>query len=335
MTLSNNIPEDLDAVMRAVSPFNLQARGAGLHEAAVEVLRRHGANADLDAVMAYALDAALRVSSFREGLAAEIVPFYGALFQWARLGYPHFSLTPDFFSAIALTDFGDPTDEPLYMPFDTFTMSFPPSEYLANASKLIVYRVPKALIRSDAGLTVVETLEWKLYRATLLVDAPMFTQWRIGMTRRELVQEATQLDAMVQNHQGVRPLDENEKHLPIRIRTLLANVMTYIETKGGLPKNARARKHPVPAPVERLFPDRPLFEVGRVVKLDGELRKALRESAGDVARWHVAKRFPVRGHWRNARVGPARELIKRIWIEPHMKGPENAVEALQRTYEVT
>ena len=323
--------------MRAIAPFNLCVRGAGLHEAAQDVIKRHGADTDLDAVMAYALEATLHVSDYAEGLAAETVPFYGALFQWARLGCPHFSLTPDFFSAIALTDFGDPTDEPLYMPFDAFTVSFPPSEFLANATKLMVYKLPKALMRNsgETGKAEVVTLEWRMYRATLFIDSPMFTQWPIGMTRRELMQEAQVLDEMVKNNPGVRPLEGDEKRLPLRIRTLLANVTSYIETSGGLPHKPRARKHAVPAPVERIHPDRPLFEVGRVVKLDGTLRKALQESVGDAARWHVAQRFVVRGHWRNQAVGEKRAFRRRIWIEPHMKGPENAVEAFQRTYEIT
>jgi hypothetical protein len=320
-----------DDVIRSIMPFDTGAKGAGLKEAAMEVLQRHGADAPIDEVMSWCCTAMIPLARRWVGTLEETVPFYGALFQWARAGCPHFSLTPDFFSAVALTDFGDPTDEPLYMPFDTFTVSFPPSEFFDQATKLMVYKLP-TILSNDEG--VIKTLRWKLYRATLLKDDPIFTQWDIGMTRKELAAEAEEMDAHAPGH-GIRPLDAEERPLPLRMRSMLANVMSYIESHGPLPTVPRARKGAVPAPVELTHQDRPLYDVGRTVKLDGGLRKALLESAGDRERWHVSQRFVVRGHWRNQAYGEGRQLRRRQWIEPHWKGPENAVEAITRTYEVT
>lgn len=321
----------MDSIIRAILPFDTGARGEGLREAAAEVLRRHGADAEIDDVMTWCARTMAPMAQRLVGALEETVPFYGALFQWARLGCPHFSLTPDFFSAVALTDFGDPTDEPLYMPFDAFTMSFPKTDFFGDASRLMVYKLPTILTNDSSE---VKTLRWKLYRATLLKDSPIFSQWDIGMTRKQLAEEAAEMDANVPGH-GIRPLDEDEKHLPLRMRTMLANVMSYIESHGPLPTTPRARKGAVPAPVELTHHERPMYDVGRTVKLDGGLRKALLESTGDRERWHVSQRFVVRGHWRNQAYGEGRQLRRRQWIEPHWKGPENAVEAITRTYEVT
>jgi len=323
---------DADAIINAILPFNTGAKGEGLREAALAVLKRHGAKAGMDEVMTWCYRAMAQHYHFANlpGAYEETVPFYAALCQWAQLGCPHFSLTPDFFSAVALTDFGDPTDEPLYMPFDAFTVSFPPTEFFSQATRLMVYRLP----RMSAGNTEIKTISWKMYRATLLKDEPIFTQWPIGMSRRELMEEAAALDAKVPTP-GMRPLDPEEQVLPLRVRTMLANVMSYIESHGPLPTTPRARKGAVPAPVELTHHDRPLFEVGRTVKLDGGLRRALLENAGSPERWHVAQRYVVRGHWRNQAYGEGRLLRKRKWIEPHWKGPENAVEAINRNYEVT
>lgn len=322
--------DDSNAVVRAITPFDVGAKGAGLREVALEVLQRHGANAHIDDVMSWCCQAMLPIASRLEGALEETIPFYGALYQWALYGCPHFSLTPDFFNAIALTDFGDPSDDPLYMPFHAFTMSFPPSDFLDGASKLMVYRLPKSFTDAQARI---HTLEWKLYRATLLKDTPIFTQWTIGMTRRELNDEAADMDANVPG-KGIRPLDEEELALPMRIRTLLANVMSYVESNGPLPTEARARRGAAAAPVERVHSERPVYDIGRTVKLDGGLRKALLESAGNKERWHVTQRFAVRGHWRNQVYGQGRLLRRRQWIAPFKKGPENAVDALTRNYEV-
>jgi hypothetical protein len=321
----------LDAIVRAILPFDQGQRGEGLREAALEVLQRHGKDATLDAVMTWCAQAVAPMAQEQVGAFEETVPFYGALFQWALVGCPHFSLTPDFFNAVALTDFGDPTDEPLYMPFDAFTMSFPKTDFFGDASRLMVYRLPTLLSNDDL---VVKAVRWKLYRVTLLKDSPIFSQWRIGMTRRELLEESAAMDATTPGH-GIRPLDDDERHLPLRLRTMLANVMSYVESHGPLPTVPRARKGAVPAPVELTHHERPLFDVGRTVKLDGALRDALLESTGDKERWHVSQRFVVRGHWRNQAHGAGLQLRRRKWIAPHYKGPETAVEALTRTYEVT
>lgn len=327
--MSSQPAPDADLVIKTILPFDTGARGNGLKDAALEVLQRHGPDENLDDIMSWCCKALAPLIPRLEGILQETVPFYGALYQWARIGCPHFSLTPDFFTAVALTDFGDPTEEPLFMPFDAFTVSFPQTSFFGDATRMMVYKLPTILTND----TTVKTMRWKLYRATLLKTSPIFSQWDIGMTRKQLAEEAAEMDAHPPGP-GIRPLDEDEKHLPIRMRTMLANVMSYIESHGPLPTTPRARKGAEPAAVELVHKSQPIYDVGRVLRLDGRLRQALLESAGDEQRWHVAQRFIVRGHWRNQAYGEGRALRRRQWIEPHWKGPENAVEALTRTYEV-
>ena len=264
-----------------------------------------------------------------ETLTSESMPFYVALYEWARDGYPHFSLTPDFFSAVAVTDFGDATDEPLYMPFNSFTLSFPKSDLFNQASRVFIYRV--ASVKFDGGEYA---SWWKHHRATLITDDPIFTQWPIGFTRRQLVSEETRLNAPVEGDASARKVTPEEAPLLSRLRTLLANVMSYVEASGPLPSKAREKKA-APAAVERVVRDRPVFDVGRVVRLDGGLRKAMQVGEGNRESWRLAQRFIVRGHWRNQAHGEGRALRRRQWIAPFWKGPDNVVEALSRTYEVT
>lgn len=319
---------ETDYIFRVIEPFGKDKRGAGLREAAAEVIDRHGKNASSQEVVQWCLHVMNPMFAKYEGLFSEVVPFYMALHEWGSFGFPHFTLTPDFFTAVALTDFGDPTDEPLYMPYNAFTMSFPQSDMFHNATKLMVYRLSRMITQDDQ----ITNFSWKMYRATLLKDDPIFSQWDIGMTRKQLVDEKAALDASIPK--AARPLDEDEKELPFRMRTLLANVMTYIESQGPLPTEARPKKGGTPAAVERTHKEHRHYDVGRVVRLDGALRKAMQESAGNKERWRVMQRFTVRGHWKSQPYGEGRSLRKRIHIAPYYKGPENAVEALTRSYEV-
>lgn len=51
------------------------------------------------------------------------------------------------------------------------------------------------------------------------------------------------------------------------------------------------------------------------------------------ARGPVKVRFSVRSHWRNQRVGPGRNQVRRLWVREHERGPELA-DLVNRHYEV-
>ena len=247
---------------------------------------------------------------------------------WGVTGMPNVTLTPDFFHALAVTDFGDPTDEPLRFPFNAFTLTFPASPALGFATKAFIYKacgdiIPKGESSGDIKMV------WD--RWNLVVPFRGYTlcaRWDVSSTRSTIFQQLSILpeDAPAETHGSERYM--------LAFGNLLANLLTYIEAHGDLPSEKRKHGAP-PQPVERIHKDRPLYEVGRTIKLDGGIRKALAEAGEDRARWKLASRFIVRGHWRNQPYGPKRELRKRTWIEPFFKGPEDIGEALRRTYEVT
>lgn len=303
--------------------------------------QRHADN-DFSAVAAWAFEALEHVAVQRFLAQSSINPAstFSALFAWtyagavlhARIGAPHFSLASDFFHAMALTDFGAPTDEQLQMPFDSFTFSFPPTPRFQRASRLWIHRVGSTL----------DEIQWRA--ALLLPDGSVEgVPWPKGLTRRQFLEYEV--------HFG-RPLSSSDSYEvdPKRIkdiRTLILNVLTYIEASGPLP-TTRPQKNAAPRPVERERGDKPIFNVGRPIKLDGRLRQALTASDGDVPKWQLAQRYMVRGHWRDQIHGPRDEVHtyvggrcsfpgcerSRMFIEPYWKGPENIIEALNRTYEV-
>src|SRR5712692_7311668 len=74
------------------------------------------------------------------GLTGEVSPYCVASIQWARLGYPVIDLVPDFFHAIAVTDFGQCDKDELRLPFDAFVLRFPENVILDGARSTFVYR---------------------------------------------------------------------------------------------------------------------------------------------------------------------------------------------------
>lgn len=267
---------------------------------------------------------------------SEMIQVPVAMYAWARDSFPHFSLTSDFFHAVSNTDFGDFTDEPLYMPFDSFSLSFPPTEAFGGASRAYVFKTPRPYAQGtmeSPGLGVL----WPMYRASLFVPSDkgnpnIWTQWKVGKTRREMIAEIRQSEAFDYTA-GTEPLDEQEVKMMGRLRLLLANVMSFVESCGPLPTTPRRRGDEA-KPVELVHKQNKNFEVGRTIKLDPRIRDAISRSGVSPETWKVEQRFIVRGHWRSQPCGRGKMDRKRIWIEPHWKGPENAKNALERKYEV-
>lgn len=256
---------------------------------------------------------------------AETVPFLAGLLQWRRASCPHFALAPDFFHALSVTDYTNKEDPtPLKLPFNAFTMAFPKSPLLGNASRLFVYRV--------AGLSTGEP-RWKWWRVTMYPEGleSIFSQWDDGITRGEFAGGDPELDKTPDRH--ARELKPHEAGWMRPARILIANVLAYIESKGPLPER-RPSKGTASAPLERVRDDRFTFDVGKSVRLEPNLRRAFIASEGSGARWKLAQRFIVRGHWRRQAYGEGRALRKDLWIEPYFKGPEDIEAALQRTYDV-
>jgi hypothetical protein len=70
-----------------------------------------------------------------------------------------------------------------------------------------------------------------------------------------------------------------------------------------------------------------VYELGRDVKLERNLRDASRAfciSGQKPEGWVLAKRFVVRGHWKQQPHGPGRAQRKMIFVEPYWKGPADA-----------
>lgn len=259
-------------------------------------------------------------------VATDTLPVWMMLYQWGVAGFPHFSLAPDFCAALNYTDFGDGTDEPLVHPFHSYTLSFPPQESMGGASKAFVCRVP-SLKRIDGEYH----LQWRGIRVVLMNEDPCFTQFLATATRKELLGTMYDIDMP---DGTARKLEGVESAWLHTLRVFVLNALTYIEGAGPLPVEVAARGA-APSAIMKVHKTRPLYDVGRPIKLNPGLRKmlTLQKDGGGEAMWTLDKRFVVRGHWRNQAYGEKRALRKRLWVEPYYKGPETK-EALERVFHV-
>lgn len=244
---------------------------------------------------------------------------YLAAFMYARDGFPHFNLVPDFFNSLLVTDFGE-SEDLLRMPFDAFSVSIPKTNLLGHGTTIFIFKTPQGIAIEDEDSHHKVNIYWE--NAAIfepLEGSSCNMTWSLDSSRNDLFRGPKGKKCVVEIN---------------NLRKLIANLMTYIEASGALP--TKKREHGAPAqPVEKIHRERPLFDVGRTVKLTAAMREALQASVKGGKTWELMQRFIVRGHWKNQVYGPGRTLRRRQWIEPFWKGPEDVTKALERTYEVT
>lgn len=277
----------------------------------------------------------------RHEMLHETIPMMAATLDWTRAGCPVFSLTDDFFHALAVTDFGtseDDKDDVLHMPFPAFIVNFPPNALLDDARRMFVYRVAESKpgtqttpepAKVDGEVIVHAEMEtiWPLTRIALMGDPARFSQWPSSITRWEFLKARDRGRAS----SYAEAVDAKDVELVGMARRILANMLSYIESNHGLP--TQKHKHGAEAaPVEREHSE-PRFRVGRTVRLAPQIRALLREGRTGQS-WKLGHRFIVRGHFRMQVHGPQRALRRRQWIEPFWRGPQTLDEAFERTYSV-
>lgn len=95
-------------------------------------------------------------------------------------------------------------------------------------------------------------------------------------------------------------------HFTVSLAVALGHRLTTLARPTAMPRAMRRR-------MERSLPDL------RVIELTHPASRA--ESRGSQVEW--ARRWIVRGHWRQQPCGPASSLRRITWIDPFVKGPED------------
>lgn len=271
-----------------------------------------------------------------ERLRSKLFPFCVGTVSWGLTGYPEFSLTDDFFHAIAATDFGDAEEEKTNLPYPSFLIRLPPNEIMFGCRSIFM-----TSFRMEPGDVVPEISMSEGTAALMLFELPnvpisgtedtqtVETVWKVNDLLKDLKSTNLNLGERVKQDAHV---DEIVEATAIA-RKVVLNTLLYINANGGMPERGQKKVGP-DVPVERDHKELPRFRVGRPIKLGPTTRKMLYGRSTTASQRELMSRFMVRGHWRNQVHGPGRSLRKRMWIEPYWKGPENVTEALLRAYEV-
>ncbi len=273
-------------------------------------------------------------------LKQKVAPFSIGTASWAQTGYPDFDLPSDFFHALAATDFGDANEESLHLPFPAFCIRLPENSIMHGARNIFVLTydgdfddLPEGgfEVRDDAVLR-----QGKGRITSIVTNVPLeglddaqAVSWPSYVTLKQVLAQAPSIPPKAKQMKNWELLAE----AMMLSRRILVNMLLYINANGGLPEKGKKKLGP-DVPVERDHKEHPRFRVGRPIKLSPMTRKMLYERNPSAESRELMARFMVRGHWRNQAHGPNRALRKRMWIEPHWKGPDTVDEAMKRTYNV-
>jgi hypothetical protein len=276
---------------------------------------------------------------------------------WARHGYNVFDLSPDFTAAMLLTDARELDIAMIRLPFRGILMLIPDgfAKGIEGSSytKIHLTEIPRADITQLSVANEVTDLIKNMTPASKL---------------KLLDNVGRSLDDRPRSLIGRPKADPDDTAIHIHASDGAHVLDTLIERKGltwdafdALPDEVaddadRAARHTlrqivfgtlayvsaVTTELERpRFPPRPAgrketatrWEIGRTIKLDGNLVRAVRGGAREVA-YRLKHRHIVRGHYRNQAHGPARALRTMKWIMPFWKGPQDGAE-LVHTYKPT
>lgn len=285
--------------------------------------------------------------------------------RWQAHGRPTFALTESLLAKLLLTDPGDVPANEARPPFPAFLVEIPPG-YLSyddedGRERPIAYVSFHSMPNSTAIeiqdeidmppeprrlLERMRTLQKQKREYLAATTGQIWSFSGMGRTHTEpIIHERI---FAPDPHEPLGPwvhvppssdllgqtvaLSDRETKTMAAAKILLVNLCLYLGSLPKIPKPrvTKAKPHKGRAGGIRVY------DLGRTVKLSAELRAAAKDLGAHApsAGWKLRARFTVRGHWRNQACGPGRTQRKRIWIDPHWKGPKVG-DQISRDYETS
>lgn len=268
----------------------------------------------------------------------------GLVHQLGELGHPTFRPTHDACLAFLNTDCtGVTATQGVRLPFPAFMIEVPRSLDLPFCGKPLAW-----VVVSELGMSSPERMAFLIPRGDVAsmeslraYHGDVLARWAELRNSGKLLpamsiaafnsdNEAHTVCTAVLGEQDfeARLIDERPEYRAI-IR-LAVNTILYVNSC----KNQQVLSE---GPRMDLAPDRKkrAWVLGRDVVLQKELRAHLTEyvRTGSPG-WKLLHRHAVRGHYRELAFVPKGKTDSRIWVKPHMRGPEDFVAATVRRYTV-
>lgn len=283
-----------------------------------------------------------------------LTPYAGG--KWAEYGNPVFELSASLASAFVLTDCSGVSESDFKLPFSSFVIQ-PPRSLLTLVDPRTREQVSVSSIQVCAFDAPTEsnpflqmltqtTLRPFFGNAPKMKESLEVLRGAVFRKRKLFLNLLTERSVNVW-HTSFYPFEKmgvNDDPEPsmefqaadsaalVAAGRIVVNLCAFINTRRTDADGA----HPMPKEFMRDRKGAKHWVLGKAVKLPRPLHEAARQFAetGKRTAWQATSRWVVRGHWRNQPYGPGSSERKLIWVEPHWKGPADAVAAVSRKYEV-
>jgi hypothetical protein len=261
-----------------------------------------------------------------------------AISRWHRGGAPRFRLTHSFATQLALTDPDGVDGAEVRLPFDTFLIELPfprgplvfddldgPRDALCilvnvtynSTDTITVPRHPDAGSIARSLLAQKNERVWDQMAIRMIVLADLLHEDSQYIDDPISIGETV---ALAKQDHLVDMTGRDRRCCLLASRTVV-NLALSLKYRPSAPGEGGRTVH------EEHGLDSIIYELGRDVKIDSRLRAGARAfcvAGSQPQEWELAKRFVVRGHWKQQPHGPGRTERKMIFVKPYWKGPADA-----------
>ena len=247
--------------------------------------------------------------------------------QFKEYGQPIFKLSAPLATALTLTEYDGDRDE-IRLPFPSIKIKLDPGSGLSLTDENGEEDPIKEIEVMAYGFDDEYNEDTRIYSYYVIADHTFIDppiQWDIDGHQFWGIQEGQDRFKRAVSQQSQYTLT----HL---IPKLLMNFSLYVQMKV---ERKEAGISPGPKQRQPNASGDTVYPLGREIKLPSQLKSVYSKDieGDDEEKWKIRNRFMVRGHWREQAHGTGRSMRKRIWIQPHWKGPTTG-EELERIYGV-
>jgi hypothetical protein len=259
------------------------------------------------------------------------------LSRWHRGGAPRFRLTHSFATQLALTDPDGLDGTEVELPFGTFLIELP---FPRGPLVFDAVDSPRDAVCILVNVTYGNATAFDLPHGTAdqiardLLAAKEMCVWDKKSIRMIVISDLVHEDSRYIDHpifigdsvnlaeQGhLINMTGRDRRCCLLASRLVVNLALSLKYRPSAPGEGGRTVH------DDHGLDSILYELGRDVKIDSRMRAGARAfclAGSRPQEWELAKRFVVRGHWKQQPHGPGRSERKMIFVEPYWKGPADA-----------
>lgn len=257
--------------------------------------------------------------------ATELARMMHAVFRWARFNMPVFNLSEGLTSKLVMTDPSKVQCDEVRFPYGTFCITIPYGFW-----KIDNFPVEAIWVHRFRSFSISHQSEKEMLFIGVVNSAGAMVYDNSAYGDPEcLPGEASSEPLMswidkekISPHFVSEEMGTDDWGLAQSVKRLIVNLMLYTaERDFSRPVKKPSRRYTKKGKQRATEMEPEIWALGQDIPVVREISEAGQAAGGtDRARWVLAKRLVVKGHWRRQWHGPGNTLRKLIWIEPYPKG---------------